>query len=351
MYPKGKTILSTGKIIGCYTSADKSIYALFVDDSDFRFYVMSTKDDRILFDSKQDEGFKHVKFNFQLEEHFDFSPNNKKFMLHYNGQLLVYDLDRRLLTTHELEIDKKLEDPVNYVRFLDEEKIVCLMPTSVCVVEEGKRTTSNIIDGNLDDMHRLYFLNRKDKNILCFAFNENLNDADLVETKLLGLDGKLMSGPRIDCIKNGMLFDFSMNLHAVMFLGHNPNDFALVDFSSYIVDGTVMYGQTLEYRWKVFGVPCITLDVASILGLRIRINKKDYFSYLYHTDSKIFTYESVGVFHDELRAITKQELASEKLAHIAGRGLNVRGSFWNKFLMRGLYDPRLLLIVWNFIGE
>lgn len=351
MYPKSKTILTTGKIIGCYTSADKSVCALFVDDSDFRFYVMSTKDDQILFDSRQSEEFKHVKLNFELEEHFDFSPNNKKFMLYYNGQLLVYDLDRHLLTTHELEIDKKLEDPVNYARFLDDEKIVCLMPKSVCVVDEGKRTMSNIIDGNLDETHRLYFLNRKDKKILCFAFEETLNDDDPVETKLLGLDGKLSPGPPIDGIKNGMLFDFSMNLHVVMFFGHNPNDFTLVDFSSYIVDGSVKCGRILEYRWKVFGVPCITLDITSILGLRIRINKKTYFSYLFHTEDKIFTEESVGVFHDELHVITKQDLASEKLAHIAGRGLNLRGNFWNRFLMRGLYDPRLLIIVWNFIGE
>ncbi len=346
------------RLYECYLSADKTAYALIVEDNkQIRFFIMSAINNDYLFCSAG-EIFEKKVHQLNLHEMFDFSPNSKKIVMAFGKSIYVYNLETgKLAFSTDLFTGK-----IRYIKFLDDEQIVYLAE-SLNVLNFGNLTeTQNEIDKELTQEFDLFFLNRKEKNILCISskFNQENPGPSSTRTKLLSLDGKVSPGPVFDCIERKFNFHRMNNLLFNLFDYDPDMGSVLMDFSDYLHDGQISYGHDIHKFWDITGVPTLPIKICATLwipevelcGKRIRSGMFYHGPrYLFTTPDKIFT----GLYNKNegylLEHMSRRDLNCVKLAEIICYGLSLGGTAWNKFLMRGLYDPRLLLIVWNFIGE
>lgn len=335
---RGKTLFEYTELQKYTTSADQSLCAFFITKSRISiFYIVSVLSDEILFQSDKNKHINElvVGLDFRNRICFDFSPNNKKFIFCINGNINIYDLEHHKLQYFICEFDPKNS-------FFLTNQIITLIDSSSydsIVSIDISKNPHTIIKNKINSKwypiweKDLCFVNKKDKCILGIREPNCLTNS--AQTNLLKITGEVLPGPIIHGIsfayipRHGNTFNISLKCF-------NSDDRLILDFSDYALNGEVKIknAETKKKFWKVFGVPFIKVNDPGILP---NLKDKIYF--------KKFQLET---FREKIMVISKKDFESEKLATLIGCGLVGGGSTWQKFLMRGLYDPRLWSLVWAF---
>ncbi len=352
-------VMRIQKIHNCYLSADKTTYALLVkDNNETRFYVMSAVTDENVFCITDEKVTKELHDELELHQIFDFSPNSKKIVIALRKSIYVYNLETRSLAySTDLFAGK-----IRFIKFLDDERLVYLDEKLNVLRFENLTETQNEIGRELTSEFDLFFLNRKEKNILCISsrYNKENPGPSSTRTKLLSLDGKVSPGPVFDYIRPKFKF-WSMHNSLFHLFDYDPDMGAVyMDFSDYLHDGQISYGCDIHKFWNIAGVPTLPIEICRTLFLpKFEVCGKriegDIFyrgpNYLFMTPDKIFTDLRDENENHVLEYMSRRDFNYAKLAEVICCGLALGGTSWNKFLTRGLYDPRLFLFIGVFCGD
>ncbi len=346
---KEKSIIECEKVLRVIPSSDKSVYAIFDGRYETKLYILSSLTDKILFDSSL-VGPIHEKIRKHSSGYaamFDFSPDNKKFVIFSGDYIFVYDLEHLILNFFTFSGE------VLQVNFLTNEKIVCLKKLTVSVVDISKQPpeeTEKEIDKNWNDFYGRVFFNRKDAIYLDFTTDEFAqNNRERPLTKILNLDGKVSIGPTIEGLTHALIPFYTCRSNCLITFGSsNFRGDLIIDFSEYLANGICKKFDLKGILWEVFGVKCIQIEI-KVSNADVEIEGKEYGYYLFDIKDKIFIVKwNNETQRYQILAVQKQNFEQFSLATIIGCGLYGSGDKWHQFLTRGLYDPRLFLLIWAF---
>lgn len=369
---KLETFAFVHDIICCYPSSNCSVFALFQEHKEINFFqIFDSQRPGQLFNSLEVREITN-KLNENLEidfpHLFDFSPSHAEFVLFLEGKIWLYNFITKNEQIIEL-IDYKESNPVLIVKFLNQETLVVLQRYRVLILIDikSKAMKKFVVDKQFKPMNCFaYYIDRKNKTIMSIL----KHSWDRVSNKLYQKYSIEMKIPTTDAADGKNTVDTTgtadtakvtceiKELEKVQteYLSHMTNHFMIscsegtLDSDNFIIDmsdfcdkGEYQVHNALFKNVEIGGIEFFSILIDTYGKVFLQAHR--FGNYLLAFDHKIFLED-----HGKLEYIDMRQFTQTKLDAIVCCGLAGYSEHWVKFLMRGLYDPRLLCFIFAFAG-
>ncbi len=308
-------------------------------------WVFSSEMNNLIFHTAQFE-FKQQYNPDRLLRFTDLSPTSKWFLTIHDEKFLLVDI--KTVKYHILNpLDLKIKE-FYFAKFLDDNYIVVLGDSVIYVIDiDQKKVISYPTEKFYAGYCRFMFVSQTGK--ICIITNRNLTFAEkqkhtaaIYETKL-NFDAKL-------CWRLVQSIDAIDGTITHIKIAGYLNEYVTMNGIGYCFDEYRKKGIFREYKTsskllEVFGFP--TKFITKLEFPFVLHNYKFYYkcSFIAKFHDKIFIKDSKGLCVMNLKVF-----AFYRFAKLIANGLQ-NGGQWHEFLTKGLYDPRLLIFVWDFCEE
>ena len=262
-----------------------------------------------------------------LYELADFSPDNKSFVVYLSCQIYLGRCGEEQLKT--IDLRGKIA-AIKWIKFLDNQTLIFITGDELIKydltknkMEKHQLPTSHYIPNEV-------FINRLDRKVFLCSWRQQMGQRAVINIFSFDINVCRWSTDHTFEFKSLVEKEYENDFVIKYESAHESIIFDM----SYYMEGHYSISRNLPYK--------ITMKVFGQISTGPNVKELEKY-YLFSSEDKIYTHIKNSIYEIDIKD-TKQVI----MAKLVANGF-CEESEWSKFLTKGLYDPRLLLIIAGFV--